>query len=83
MENIKDLLRQVTDGETTLEVSQKLLGDKPSIKLEVIKRKLNVEPPPEPVLAKSPPRAHRFYGSGAVASYLAAYGCEKTVMLAR
>ena len=48
MENIKDLLRQVNDGETTLEVSQKLLGDKPSIKLEVIKRKVNPEPPPEP-----------------------------------
>lgn len=81
---VKDILRNLPTGnETAFHVVHELLPDGTGkAVLSVINRKLNPEPPPEPVRSPSPRRVHEFFDVGGFIGYLAKYGGATTVVLA-
>lgn len=84
VKQIKDLLRGVLPGnETTFDVARDVLedGTNKSV-LTVIQRRVNPEPPVDPIKAPSPRRSHCFHHLDGFIAYLKRFGGENTVVLA-
>ncbi|HUW31455.1 MAG TPA: DUF2303 family protein [Planctomycetota bacterium] len=86
-DRLSALIRDVLEGEeTAFDVVKEIVGEGADAKeqgvLEIRRRKLNPEPPPDPVKAPSPKRTHSFADAEGFAAYLAKYGSDNTVVLA-
>jgi hypothetical protein len=88
--DIADLLRSAVEGdETILDVIRDVRpaadgeGDHliPRATVAISRRKLNPEPPPEPIRLPSPRRAHVFHDAPGFAAYLNRFGTDETVIL--
>lgn len=81
------MLREAAEGEeTAFEVLRETLGDgddaHSQATVRVQRRRLQPEPPNEPIKAPSPKRAHLFHDAAAMIAYLGKYRTADTVILA-
>jgi hypothetical protein len=82
---VKDVLRNIPTGnETVFDLAREVGGDgkEPKTVLTVVNRRVNPEPPPQPVKSPSPRRQHEFYDVAGFVAYLAKYGSGTTVVQA-
>jgi hypothetical protein len=73
--SVAGLIRRVTEGQETV-------FDVAPGHLTVTRRKLNPEPPMEPVHAEAQARGHQFHTHLSLADYLVRYGSSRTVVYA-
>jgi hypothetical protein len=81
---LASLLRRVGVGEETVfDVANAVNKDgTPRTLLTVVQRRVNPEPPVDPIKAASPRRAHTFHDAGGVVAFLNKYKTANTVILA-